>query len=518
MKFLPKPSIKIAVLLAALSFFSVNRHAAGSFIPDHLFDEKLKLHLNKPDDFALYYGYLVPKYKRDVIGESYDRHYDKKDFHGRIPAKVHSVARTPLSYLTVLNRAGKLLRERVIETYGIDLAEIKKSGEHHQQIRGNVTAIYPYIDIKNLSDDVIEGMNRIFVDILTNVFLKPRGIERPVFFAGFVPSETANYYAAYHTFLDDSLFSGSTFHGKYPHTLQIITFLEKTKQYQSDLELLIAQGYWGKLFDSATYYKTQVKRVDCCEWIEGRYFPCQTDPHEIMNGHSAAIVTQWLYRRQFSKIIEIANKKRFGFSAKTLFDFIGHKTNETYILEEEVNDMNNNLRSVENLVALDLNNDIRTVYHAVQEHQKNMADKSYLYRFLDWANLTQSIYQKKFKTGFIIGFFFFTKFPSHTTAIWKRIPESNTALWFAIATQQPYYNERFFHAFIANSEYLLGFHATQRKMLQPTRRRWLSNRPGYEVIEDKGEYIIYRDQPAPLLPPPACPVKSRLWEPYCQPW
>ncbi len=133
-----------------------------------------------------------------------------------VPLSIHSTSRSPLNYLTLLNKAGKLLRERAMETYGIDLTKIKKEGVHTIKIEGNVTDTYPYININNLSDFEIEGMNQIFLDILTDEFLSLRGIKRPVYFAGFVEFRVANHYASYYTFLDDSRFSGSIFHGKYP--------------------------------------------------------------------------------------------------------------------------------------------------------------------------------------------------------------------------------------------------------------------------------------------------------------
>ncbi len=453
--------------------------------------------LDDESDLAYYYGYVVPKIKFDVIGERFDYIYEHLIFKDKLPFHVQSSVRNTLNYIPILNRIGKLFRARVKEIYNFDLAQMRVRTFNTKKIRDLVSAKFPLINIDGMPTYQIEDMMYILLDIINAEFMQHRGFKKPVFFAGFVPEETANAYAARHTFLDDSLFSGSIFHGKLPHVLQAAVFMAYSGEDQRYFESIISNGYWGALFDSSRYYDIVESPEKCNERTGIHKSICRIQAREIANGHSAAIVSQWLYKNHFSNIAYMALLIEHDPSAVTnLLDHLGLSVRKGFTPQQELVELHDNLISIENFAIADFNNDFRVLFDYVKEHLNMMYNRSHFFRYLTLMDYFKGELFLTFDNiQYIKKIFKDSQIPEEALFLWNHIESWNyIANLYEVSSLTSEYNRDVMSAILSVvfTGDMTAFSPPLSQMLLPIRRLWLKKRTTFTILEDAPDYIIYR--------------------------
>ncbi len=323
-----------------------------------------ELNMEISTDLEKYYGTTVPLIGSDILGDAYEELYwrTRKNIienHKKSGLSTDIVSngdwdsiRSPLSYLRTINKIGKDLKELIAEKYKFDISSSYK--EHHfnfsniQNLRAEIT----FIETDGISREVMDGMMRIFIDIIGQKFLTPAGLEEPAMFTGFVPSVVANAIASKRLFIDDPLYSGLILHGKFTHLFQISMLIDQRLYDKHLIKGVIDSHAWGMALDSAKYrdpfrfyFKPCLYSSGSSTWITNH-----------IDGHNPVIITLWFLNHNLSGIIRASMKsdESIKLFSKYLDVDQGDDALNRYTLEE----MESNIRAVENFIILDLSHDI----------------------------------------------------------------------------------------------------------------------------------------------------------------
>ncbi|MCL6268435.1 hypothetical protein M3P05_00530 [Sansalvadorimonas sp. 2012CJ34-2] len=465
-----------------------------------------ELKLQNDMDLAVYYGKLVPQLGYDVAGDYFDEKYTKviRTFSN----DQQKAIRSPLSYLKTLNKVGAIVRQKILETHGIDLANLNKGKIFVIPNKDKINITIPFADLTLLEESSITDMVRIYIDTLYSELLKPASFEKPVFFAGFVPNQIANHFAGNHLFVDDAFYSGSIYHGKFPHLIQGALLVDQFGFTKSNMIKMIANGDWEPMFDSAHYYPVKIMAYDCLDKNAGLTATCSITPNEIINGHSAAIVSQWFMKNLFSEIISIASQSEAGASRFIDFNHL-HDVNE-YTGTTLLLSMYDNIRALENLHIIDLNNDIRSLQGSLNNESKT--DASFMGKIYNLPNcfcqvsgickpsnrfillntpLIRELMEVVAKTSNILpeNYPVFSK-QTHRVCMAKSTHHPLQSL--ATKTKDYYYNEFFLEKVISQIDTIRFFENRLRNSYIPFRKNWLKRQDEIKVITESDIFVIYQ--------------------------